>query len=350
MNAMITGAPHFTGLAPAEHGGSRARREAMIVTNDRHIFVSGLLPRVVRRVATIGTGMKAAVIDVGSNTIRLLVAESGECGLVTVEERRAQVGLGVDVEDHGRVSKRKINEAAVTVRRFATRAQELGCAGLVVAVTSPGRQAANADRLITQLERETTPHAVVVLSGEQEAQFAWAGAVSRCGGSEGSLLVCDVGGGSTELAFGTRPGSPVWLHSIDIGSLRLSRRLHADRRLTKKRLATGWAEVEALLDDSPMPAPLRAVAVGGSARAISRIAGTSLGAGQLSEAIRLLRMGSKGLRAKNVVIDPARTPTIAAGALILAALQRRIAIPLEFVGAGLREGLALSVLANCAAG
>jgi exopolyphosphatase/pppGpp-phosphohydrolase len=56
-------------------------------------------------------------------------------------------------------------------------------------------------------------------------------------------------------------------------------------------------------------------------------------------------MGSKGLRAKNVVIDPARTPTIAAGALILAALQRRIAVPLEFVGAGLREGLALSVLA-----
>ena len=265
------------------------------------------------------------MIDVGSNTIRLLVAESSECGLVTVEERRAQVGLGVDVEDHGRVSKRKIHEAAVTVRRFATRAQELGCAGLVVAVTSPGRQAANADRLITQLERETTPHAVVVLSGEQEAQFAWAGAVSRCGGSEGSLLVCDVGGGSTELAFGTRPGSPVWLHSIDIGSLRLSRRLHADRRLTKKRLATGWAEVDALLDDSPMPAPLRAVAVGGSARAISRIAGTSLGAGQLSEAIRLLRMGSKGVRAKNVVIDPARTPTIAAGALILAALQRRIA-------------------------
>lgn len=291
--------------------------------------------------------MRVAVIDVGANTIRLLVAESGECGLATVEERRARVGLGLDVEDRGRVSKRKIREAAVTVQKFVTRAQGLGCAGLVVAVTSPGRQATNADQLISRLEQETTSQAVLVLSGEQEARFAWHGAVSRCGWSHGSLLVCDVGGGSTELAFGTRPDRPLWLHSIDVGSLRLSRRLHADERLTKKRLATGWAEVEGMLGDSPMPAPLRAVAVGGSARAISRIAGESLGAGQLSEAIHLLRMGSKGKRTKNVVIDRGRTPTVAAGALILAALQRRIAVPLEFVGAGLREGLALSVLAKC---
>jgi len=294
--------------------------------------------------------MKAAVIDVGSNTIRLLVAEPSERGLTTVEERRARVGLGLDVEDKGRVSKRKIGEAAVTVRKFVTRAHELGCAGLVVAVTSPGRQATNADQLISRLEREATSQAVVVLSGEQEAQFAWDGAVSRCGWSQGSLLVCDVGGGSTELAFGTRPDAPLWLHSVDIGSLRLSRRLHADERLTKKRLATGWAEVEAMLGNSPMPAPLRAVAVGGSARAISRIAGKSLDASQLSDALHLLRTAPRAKAAKNAPIDPARRPAIAAGALILAALQRRIAIPLEFVGAGLREGLALSVLAECAAG
>lgn len=294
--------------------------------------------------------MKAAVIDVGSNTIRLLVAEAGERGLSRLEERRAQVGLGMDVEDRGRVSKGKMRQAASTVRGFVTRAQELGCSGLMVAVTSPGRQAANADQLISRLERETTSQAVVILSGEQEAQFVWDGAVSRCGRWAGSLLVCDVGGGSTELAFGTRPDSPLWLHSMDIGSLRLSRRLRADERLTKKRLATGWAEVEAMLDSSPMPAPLRAIAVGGSARAISRIAGESLGAGQLADALHLLTRSPKGRRARNMVIDPGRRPTVAAGALILAALQRRIAVPLEFVGAGLREGLALSVLAQCAAG
>ena len=314
------------------------------------MFVSRLLPRVVRAVVRIGTAMKAAVIDVGSNTIRLLVTESSDCGLAVVEERRARVGLGLDVEDKGRISKRKIREAAVAVRKFVTRAQELGCAGLVVAVTSPGRQATNADQLVSRLERETTSQAVVVLSGEQEAQFAWDGAVSRCGWSQGSLLVCDVGGGSTELAFGTRPHTPLWLHSIDIGSLRLSRRLHADERLTKKRLAAGWVEVEAMLGNSPMPSPLRAVAVGGSARAISRIAGKSLDASQLSDALHLLRTGAGSKGPKNVAIDSARTPTVAAGVLILAALQRRIAVPLEFVGAGLREGLALSVLAKCAAG
>ncbi len=124
----------------------------------------------------------------------------------------------------------------------------------------------------------------------------------------------------------------------------------ADERLTKKRLAAGWVEVEAMLGNSPMPSPLRAVAVGGSARAISRIAGKSLDASQLSDALHLLRTGAGSKGPKNVAIDSARTPTVAAGVLILAALQRRIAVPLEFVGAGLREGLALSVLAKCAAG
>ena len=254
-------------------------------------------------------------------------------------------GVSFTPEDRGRISEAKIDEAAIAVREFVSRAHELGCLRLVVAVTSPGRQAANAAQLISRLEQEACL-AVEVLSGAEEARLAWDGALSRFGHREGSLLVCDVGGGSTELAFGTSADGPHWRRSIDLGSLRLTRRLLASGRPGKKRFAMAHAEVERVLDGLLMPLPARAVAVGGSARAVSKIAGESLGAEQLSEALRILRRRPSTRVTSEFGIDSARAPTVAAGALILAALQQRIAVPLEVVGAGLREGLALSLLAQ----
>ncbi len=289
--------------------------------------------------------MRVAVIDVGSNTIRLLVAAAGERGLETIEEGQARVSLGADLEERGRISGGKITEAAVAVRAFVTRARKLGCVQVVVAVTSPGRQAANAPRLISRIEQEAAL-AVVVLSGEEEARFAWEGALLGGDPGEGSLLVCDVGGGSTELAFGMPADGLVWLSSLELGSLRLSRRLLAGGQSGKKRFAAARAEVERVLDGVLMPLPVRAVAVGGSARAVSRIAGGSLGAEQLSDALRVLRTRPSSRLTGEFGIDPARAPTVAAGALILAELQRRLAVPLDVVGTGLREGLALSLLAE----
>ena len=148
---------------------------------------------------------------------------------------------------------------------------------MAIAVTSPGRQASNAAQLISRLEHEAS-HAVAVLSGEEEARLAWDGALSRFGSSEGSLLVCDVGGGSTELAFGLPGNGPHWHRSIDIGSLRLASRMLVNGGRGKKQSAAAHAEVERLFEGLLLPLPVRAIAVGGSARAIGKIAGESLGA------------------------------------------------------------------------
>jgi exopolyphosphatase/guanosine-5'-triphosphate,3'-diphosphate pyrophosphatase len=289
--------------------------------------------------------MRVAVIDVGANTIRLLVAAASGNGLATVEERQSRVGLGAEIEMQGRISEVKIGEAASTVRGFVATARELGCMRLVVAVTSPGRQAANATQLIARLEEEA-PLAVEVLSGGEEARFAWDGALSWCGPSEGSVLVCDVGGGSTELAFGTPAVGLLWQRSLDIGSLRLTRRLLVNDPPGKKLIAAARVEVDRELDGLLLPLPVRAVAVGGSARAVSKIAGKRLGAEQFSEALRVLRRWPSPRIAAEFKIDPTRARTVAAGALILAELQRRIAVPLEVVPYGLREGLALSLIAR----
>ncbi len=289
--------------------------------------------------------MRVAVIDVGSNTIRLLVAAAGDHGLDTVEKGLARVGLGGEIEERGHISEAKIGEAAAAARKFVRRAQELCCARMAIAVTSPGRQASNAAQLIFRLEQEA-PHAVSVLSGEEEARLAWDGALSRFRSSEGSLLVCDVGGGSTELAFGLPGNGPHWHHSIDIGSLRLASRMLAMGRRGKKQSAAAHAEVERLFEGLLLPLPVRAIAVGGSARAIGKIAGESLGAEQLSQALRVLRRMPVRRIAGQFGIGEDRIPTVTAGAVILAGLQRRIVAPFEVVGAGVREGLALSLLAQ----
>jgi exopolyphosphatase/guanosine-5'-triphosphate,3'-diphosphate pyrophosphatase len=289
--------------------------------------------------------MRVAVIDVGSNTIHLLVAAASGDGLATLEERQSRVGLGVEIEMQGRISEVKIGEAAATVRDFVATARELGCMRLVVAVTSPGRQAANAAQLIARLEEEA-PLAVEVLSGGEEARFAWDGALSWCGPSEGSVLVCDVGGGSTELAFGTPADGLLWRRSLDIGSLRLTKRLLVNDPPGKELIAAARVEVDRELDGLLIPLPVRAVAVGGSARAVSKIAGKRLGAEQFSETLRVLRRWPSPRIAAEFKIDPTRARTVAAGALILTELQRRIAVPLEVVPSGLREGLALSLIAR----
>src|SRR5262249_21054735 len=167
--------------------------------------------------------VRVAVVDVGSNTVRLLVAEECGDGIAAVLERKARLGLGEEVERLGRITQEKISEVALAVREMAVAARGAGCAALEVVVASPGRQAANAGRLIRALARATSSP-VRVLSKDEEALLAWRGAMAVAQLAVGSAVVCDVGGGSTQLSFGEPGKDPVWLRSVDIGSLRLTAR------------------------------------------------------------------------------------------------------------------------------
>jgi exopolyphosphatase/guanosine-5'-triphosphate,3'-diphosphate pyrophosphatase len=289
--------------------------------------------------------VRVAVIDVGSNTIRMLVAAATGAGLCKLHERRARVGLGAEVELEGRLTPAKIEEAAASVAAFCAEARALGCAEIVVAVASPGRQAANAAELLACLTSESGVP-VQLLSPEEEARLAWTGALIGGEVHEGSMLVCDVGGGSTQLAFGTIEDGPVWLRSLDVGSLRLATRLLADDPPSRKALARARTQVARELDRLFVPVPVRALAVGGSARAACRIAGRKLGREELAGALRVLRKRPRAKVAAEFGIDPARSRTVAAGIVILAELQRRLGIPLEVEPTGLREGLALTLLAQ----
>jgi exopolyphosphatase / guanosine-5'-triphosphate,3'-diphosphate pyrophosphatase len=289
------------------------------------------------------------VIDVGSNTVRLLVAKRRKGGLFRVHEEREPLGLGEDVELDGRISDRKLAHAQAVAADLAGHARSLGCASIDLLVTSPGRQAANGEALALALERGSGLVARV-LSAEEEARLAYFGALSAARSGFDSVAVVDVGGGSAQLVVGTAETGPVWARSVDIGSLRLTRRLFASDPPTSDELAAATLEVERSFANLTPPLPQAALATGGTARALRRIAGRRrLEERHLDDAVRELgRRGSDEL-VQRYGLAPERARTLAAGALILSEAQRRLGLPLEVARGGVREGAALALLADRAA-
>ena len=188
----------------------------------------------------------SAVIDVGSNTARLLVAEQGPRGTERIGEAKAYLGLGAEIIRSGHIGAEKLSETAEETRRFATVARELDAEEIDVFVTAPARQAANADQLVATIAR-STGHFVRVLSAREEGELAYEGAIATTAVGDGPVAVCDVGGGSAEITIGDRGRGSFWSESIDLGSLRLTALLLHDDPPTPEQLAEAEAYVAGLL-------------------------------------------------------------------------------------------------------
>ena len=292
--------------------------------------------------------MRAGVIDVGSNTIRLLVADARAGRLEVVLERRAWVRLGVDVARTGQISTRRLDVAAAAVATFAADARRLGCAWIEVLIASPGRQAANADDLVRALEVAAAT-LVRVLEREEEARLAYYGATDSLGELSGTVAVCDVGGGSTQIGVGLPEQGPLWLRSLDIGSLRLTAEAIEREPLGKKAVARARELACRQFEDLSPPRTDVALAVGGSARAIRRVVGSSLGEDELQEAIAILRKRSPRDIAAAFSMPRDRARTLLAGAVILSEAQRCLSVSLRVVSGGLREGAVYELASQAAA-
>ena len=161
------------------------------------------------------------VIDVGSNTVRLLVTH----GARPAFSEREMLRLGADVEETGRISDLKLARAAEVVARYADDARAAKVERLEVLITSPGRQAANANDLLEGLTLAARCP-VRVLSAAEEGRLAFVGAVGLATPPpRRTVAVVDVGGGSAQVVVGSRKTGPQWARSIDLGSQRLTSRL-----------------------------------------------------------------------------------------------------------------------------
>jgi exopolyphosphatase / guanosine-5'-triphosphate,3'-diphosphate pyrophosphatase len=292
--------------------------------------------------------VRVGIVDVGANTLRLLVAARDHGRLVALREQRVQLGLGEEIERSGEISDEKLTEAQTIARAHVRRAHKLGCDRIDVLVTSPGRQASNGTELVRRIS-ESTGAATRILRPEEEGELAWYGVLAGLGDPSDTVAVCDVGGGSTQVVVGTVPGGPAWARSVDLGSLRLTRRSLATAPPTDGDLDAARREVESAFSELAPPLAGSAYATGGTARALRKVAGSNLDADVLSVAARALARRSRRSIVRTYAVDPARARTVLAGTLILGEVQRRLGLALEIGRGGIREGAALLALEDLAA-
>ena len=219
-----------------------------------------------------------------------------------------------------------------------------GSARIEVLVTAPARQSRNGSELVEAIA-SATRLPVRPLSAEEEGRLAFAGVVSTFPAPPASIAVVDVGGGSTQLVFGTAAG-PVWFRTLDIGSLRLAQRHLVHDPPRSEELDELRASIERAFEGHASPLPRCAAATGGTARALRRVVGRTLGAKQLAKAEAVLSSAPAEELAEKFGFPLWRGQTLLAGALVLAEAQRRLGVPLVVARAGLREGAVLESLAE----
>jgi exopolyphosphatase/guanosine-5'-triphosphate,3'-diphosphate pyrophosphatase len=185
-----------------------------------------------------------------------------------------------------------------------------------------------------------------VVTAEEEGALAFRGATSGLGPIAGDTLVCDVGGGSAQVVVGHDAEGIAWWRSLDVGSLRLTNRYGLDADVSDETLARARAEVARLAADIAPPLAERALATGGTARALHKLVGRTLGAEQLAEGIRITRERRPKNIAEAYGISRRRADRLLGGTLILEAVQARIGMPFTVAAGGIREGAVLTLLAR----
>lgn len=291
--------------------------------------------------------VRVAVVDVGANTLRLLVAVPDGRSVAAVHQEKEQLGLGEEVERYGYISDLKCAEAVDAARAQTRRARQLGCERIEILVTSPGRQSANSDEFADALARGTGVP-VRILGSEEEGALAWDGAVAALDEPPESVAVCDVGGGSAQVVVGATATGPAWVRSVDLGSLRLTTRLLSDDPPSAAAVADARAAAADAFAAVVPPVAQLGLAAGGTARALRRVA-EGLDAHGLEEAIDVLAATKRSKISKRWDVPPARAATLLAGTILFAEAQRRLGIPLELASGGVREGSVLALFRESAA-
>jgi exopolyphosphatase / guanosine-5'-triphosphate,3'-diphosphate pyrophosphatase len=292
--------------------------------------------------------VSCACVDIGSNTTRLLLAECNDGALRELMTQRVFTRIGRSIRHNGAIPAEKLEETAGVVERQVRHARELGADRIAIVATAAVRQARNGAELTGAIE-QATGLPTRVLSEEDEARLAFLGASRTLGAPfEGNLCVVDVGGGSTEIAIGTLDDGVIWSQSFRIGSGFLADSyLHSDPP-SAHELQAARAHATGQFEGLRTPPVGRAVASGGSATSLRRMAGAELSHEALERAIRLLASAPAAELAERFELDPERVRLLPAGVLILEAVGDAIGKALKIGNGGIREGVVLELAAATA--
>lgn len=203
-------------------------------------------------------GQVRAVIDVGTNSVKYLVATVEGRVVRPLDEGSEQTRLGQGFYETHQLQPAAIQQTAAAVASFAERLDQWRPASIRVVATSAARDAINGGELL-QAIRERSQLEVEVISGEQEADWAFQGVVSDASLANRSVLVIDIGGGSTEFTAGSS-GHCVFAGSFKLGTVRLLERVPVSDPPTAHELAACADHAARLLETEAKPALAPALA------------------------------------------------------------------------------------------
>lgn len=282
--------------------------------------------------------MRVAAVDCGTNSIRLLIADHDEeTGALTDVERRMEVvRLGQGVDTTGRLDDEALRRTLDMCREYAEQCRHHAVppGHIRFVATSASRDASNADDFVAGVreafgELDVTPE---VIPGEEEAALSFAGATAGLAeaGFEGPYLVADIGGGSTEIARGTR--EVLAATSLDIGSVRLTERHHRTDPPTQEIIDAARYDIAEALDTAEAEVGLGGVkTVIGLAGSVTTVMAQALNLtsydrdaihlaevtiDEMTESCERLILSTRAERAEQPFMHPGRVDVIGAGALI----------------------------------
>src|SRR5262249_37986546 len=197
---------------------------------------------------------RVAAIDLGTNTVRLLVADVAPhaTGWRTVIAEQRVTRLGEGFRSTGVLADAAAARTAAAVAEYVTRARGIGAVRVAIVATSAVRDAANGGAFVRGLER-TTGVSVRVISGEEEARLTLAGILAGLGALPGAAVAFDIGGGSTEYIL-ARDGTLVAAASLRLGVVPLAERFPFPGPVDPDRYGALRAEVDAQLAPELPPA------------------------------------------------------------------------------------------------
>jgi len=292
-----------------------------------------------------GDGLsRHSVIDVGSNTIHLLVGEVDGSEVLPVTGEKVSARLGAGVEKKGSIEVGRLELAAEAISLFAKIAALNGAPGPTILATSAVRDAQNGSEL-TERVRELTGLKMRLISGEEEAALGFRGAVSAVGTSwEGPALVVDLGGGSAQLIVGEASSGPLMQVSLPLGSNRTTERFVESDPAKSKELRTLDKHVKEMMPGWGLSQRVSVVAVGGSARAVLKITQDELTVERMRRLALEISERPSAVLAREYGLAPERARVLPAAITTLAAILEHFDRDrLTVARGGLREGTLLTL-------
>jgi exopolyphosphatase/guanosine-5'-triphosphate,3'-diphosphate pyrophosphatase len=191
--------------------------------------------------------MKVAAIDVGSNSIKLVVVDAAASDSFAVLAREKEtVRLGHDTLRKGHLSAAAFDRAADCIKRFASIAEARGAERIFAVATASVREARNASRFIKEIHRRTGVR-LEVLSAIEEARLIGVAATQGCAARGSSLINIDIGGGSTEISL-IHDGAPTALFSVRLGAVGLTEKFISTDPVKQKDLRALREEVNSAME------------------------------------------------------------------------------------------------------